>query len=188
MSVQTLAPIRLRYGVDRGPMGLDRVPRTDPTWRSAAMPRSREPSNHRAQGKSSHFRESAACTTAIRGPRDRRAGIWPRQVARLSRTPAADQHVSGRWDTSQVRSQNPRSRRATGEFRANGAAPEGVHSGTVTTLRMLTLAPCHDCVNGPVSKRRQSLSFSWCSPKPRVHTRLCSTETPECSARTAHAA
>jgi len=41
------------------------------------MLRSREPSNHRVQDKSSHFRESAACTTAIRGPRDRRAGIWP---------------------------------------------------------------------------------------------------------------
>ena len=52
-----------------------------PTCRSAAMPPSLEPSNHRAQEKSSHFRESADCTTAIRGPRDCRTSIWPPQDA-----------------------------------------------------------------------------------------------------------
>jgi hypothetical protein len=39
-----------------------------------------EPSNHRAQEKSSHFRESADCTTAIRGPPDCRTSIWPPEV------------------------------------------------------------------------------------------------------------
>jgi hypothetical protein len=49
--------------------------RTDLTCRSTATRQSRAPSNRRAQAKSSHFRASAGCTTAIRGLRDPSASV-----------------------------------------------------------------------------------------------------------------
>jgi hypothetical protein len=79
--------------------------------------RPRGRSNHRAQGKSSHVRESASSTTAIRRPRDRRAGIWP-----PTRGPARG---TGRFVPSAVEPRDavvPRS--APDQFSCNHGRPE----------------------------------------------------------------